>query len=178
MSEMSPYPCRSSQRVSIVTTVVLVAYLLQYFNIQMRKLENSEETIKSSVKELPPGSNVRDYLTAKVKYWSHYVFSARPPKPIQPNTANTNHFVDGGCQNFTVVSIMLRCTCQELELNTVTRQVETYESLREKWSAELSKLRTEHAQKQHLISDLEHSLEECSKQPQNQQVQTSVHFTT
>ena len=71
---------------------------------------------------------------------------------------------------------MLRCTCQELELNTVTRQVETYESLREKWSAELSKLKTEHAQKQHVISDLEHSLEECSKQPQNQQVQTSVYI--
>ena len=103
-------------------------------------------------------------------------FSARPPKPILPNTGNINHFVDGGSQNFTVVSIMLRCTCQELELNTVTRQVETYESLREKWSAELSKLRTEHAQKQHLISDLEHSLEECSKQPQNQQVQTSVYI--
>ena len=103
-------------------------------------------------------------------------FSARPPKPILPNTGNINHFVDGGSQNFTVVSIMLRCTCQELELNTVTRQVETYESLREKWSAELSKLKTEHAQKQHVISDLEHSLEECSKQPQNQQVQTSVYI--
>ena len=55
----------------------------------MRELENSEETIKSSVKELPPGSNVRDYLTAKVKYWSHYAVQC---KTTQANLAKYSKY--------------------------------------------------------------------------------------
>ena len=60
---------------------------------------------------------------------------------------------------------------QAHELTTVTKQVEMYESLHDKWSSELVKLRSERDQQQRAIADKEKELRERGNGPENEQAQ-------